>query len=99
MNEHLSPIRALLLPSDANVLITSAELDGEAVRVEMRCTASGDDCPACGGWSAQVHSTYLRFPTDLACAGRPCVLALRVRRFVCATVECPQRTFVEQCRD
>jgi transposase len=96
MNEDPSPIQELLFPSGVQVVITSAELDGEAVRVEARCTVAGADCPACGGWSTQVHSSYLRFPGDLACAGRPCVLVLRVRRFVCATAECPRRTFVEQ---
>ncbi|WP_307822113.1 ISL3 family transposase [Streptomyces coffeae] len=77
-------------------MITSAETDAEAIRVEARCTASNARCPACGDWSAQIHGSYLRFPADLACAGRPCVLVLRVRRFVCATPECPRRTFVEQ---
>lgn len=71
-------------------------MDGEAIRIEARCTASGACCPACGDWSAQIHGSYLRFPADLACAGRPCVLALRVRRFVCTTPSCPRRTFVEQ---
>nr|WP_237527435.1 ISL3 family transposase [Streptomyces sp. SID2119] len=78
------------------VVITSVETDGEAVRVEARCTASGACCPACGDWSAQVHGSYQRFPPDGACGGRPCVLVLRVRRFVCSTPACPQRTFVEQ---
>ncbi|MGW2822752.1 transposase family protein [Streptomyces sp. NPDC001443] len=89
-------MQELLFPSNTNVVITSAETDGEAIRIEARCTASNACCPACGDWSAQVHGSYLRFPADLACAGRPCVLALRVRRFVCATPECPRRTFVEQ---
>ncbi|MFE2185929.1 transposase family protein, partial [Streptomyces sp. NPDC059455] len=95
MNEDPSPVQELLFPSDTNVVITSAETDAEAIRVEARCTASNARCPACGDWSAQIHGSYLRFPADLACAGRPCVLVLRVRRFVCATPECPRRTFVE----
>ncbi|MFF3159787.1 transposase family protein [Streptomyces sp. NPDC057910] len=78
------------------VVITSVETDGEAICVEARCTANGAYCPACGDWSAQVHGSYQPFPTDLACGGRPCVLVLRVRRFVCSTPACPRRTFVEQ---
>ncbi|MEU5032509.1 transposase family protein [Streptomyces milbemycinicus] len=77
-------------------MITSAETRGGAIRIEARCTASNACCPTCGDWSAQVHGSYLRFPADLACAGRPCVLVLRVRRFVCTTPDCPRRTFVEQ---
>lgn len=96
MNEDPSPVQELFFPSNTNVVITSAETDREAIRIEARCAASNACCPACGDWSAQVHGSYLRFPADLACAGRPCVLALRVRRFVCATPECPRRTFVEQ---
>ncbi|MBT2482200.1 transposase [Streptomyces sp. ISL-94] len=96
MNEDPSPVQELLFPSNTKVVITSAELEGEAIRIEARCTASNACCPACGDWSAQIHGSYLRFPADLACAGRPCVLALRVRRFICASAECPRRTFVEQ---
>ncbi|MFE2481505.1 transposase family protein [Streptomyces sp. NPDC059389] len=78
------------------VAITSVASDGEAIRVEARGTASGACCPACRGWSAQVHGSYRRFPTDLACGGRPCVLVLKVRRFLCAAPACPRRRFVEQ---
>ncbi|MGW0275750.1 transposase [Streptomyces sp. NPDC003006] len=42
-------------------MITSVETDGEAIRVEARCTASGACCPTCGDWSAQVHGSYQRF--------------------------------------
>lgn len=87
MNEDPSPAQELLFPSNTKVVVTSAELDGEAIRIEAQCTASDARCPACGDWSAQIHGSYLRFPADLACAGRPCVLALRVRRFICASVE------------
>lgn len=89
-------MQELLFSSNTKVVVTSAETDGEAIRIEARCTARDACCPVCGDWSAQIHGSYLRFPADLACAGRPCVLALRVRRFVCATADCPQRTFVEQ---
>jgi transposase len=96
VSEDPSAVQELLFPSNTKVVITSVETDGEAIRVEARCTASGACCPACGDWSAQVHGSYQRFPTDLACGGRPCVLVLRVRRFVCATSACSRRTFVEQ---
>ncbi|MGK5627953.1 ISL3 family transposase [Streptomyces sp. URMC 123] len=56
----------------------------------------GARCPACGGWSARLHGSYLRFPDDLPSMGQAVVLRLRVRRFVCVQDGCPRRTFVEQ---
>ncbi|MFG2645907.1 hypothetical protein ACGFYP_33615 [Streptomyces sp. NPDC048370] len=38
----------------------------------------------------------MRFPADVASAGRSVVLRLRVRRFVCGNSGCARRTFVEQ---
>ncbi|MFE4666020.1 ISL3 family transposase [Streptomyces sp. NPDC056716] len=66
------------------------------VRIEVRCTRDGAACPGCGGWSQQLHGSYLRFPVDLPSAGRRVVLCLRVRRFVCGNALCERRTFVEQ---
>ncbi|MFF0291767.1 transposase family protein [Streptomyces sp. NPDC005262] len=62
----------------------------------MQCTATGASRPGCGAWSAQVHGSYLRYPTNVPSAGRSVVLQLRVRRFACRTAECSRRTFVEQ---
>ncbi|MGW7103258.1 NF041680 family putative transposase [Streptomyces sp. NPDC054838] len=38
----------------------------------------GASCPSCGRWSARVHGSYLRFPSDLPTAGRRVVLSLKV---------------------
>ncbi|MFE1900416.1 transposase family protein [Streptomyces yangpuensis] len=62
----------------------------------MRGTAAGASCLGCGGWSAQVHGSYLRFPADVPSTGRRVVLQLRVRRFACRTAGCERRTLVEQ---
>ncbi|MFJ8364506.1 ISL3 family transposase [Streptomyces sp. NPDC093984] len=86
----------MLYPSVSGMAIASVDADGEAIRIEARCTAAGAACPICGSWSQRVHSSYLRFPADLPSAGQHVVLALRVRRYVCSTRSCPRRTFVEQ---
>ncbi|MFE9923208.1 transposase family protein [Streptomyces sp. NPDC005774] len=96
LNELLLRLEELLFPSIANVVVLSVDASIAIVRVDVRCTAAGASCPGCGAWSAQVHGSYLRFPADVPSSGRSVVLQLRVRRFVCRTVECGRRTFVEQ---
>ncbi|MEU3558554.1 ISL3 family transposase [Kitasatospora sp. NPDC006786] len=78
--------------------VVRAEASGPVVRVEARLAAPGAVCPSCGVWSERVHGSYLRYPSDLPSCGRPVVLALRVRRFVCRQASCPRRTFVEQAQ-
>jgi transposase len=95
VDEILHP-EGLLFPAVNNVVVTAVEADGEAVRVAVCSAESGAECPVCGGWSTRVHSSYLRFPSDLPTAGRPVRLSLRVRRFFCRATSCPRRTFVEQ---
>lgn len=80
----------------ADVVVTSVDANEEEMRVEVRRTTDGAACPACGSWSRRAHGSYLRFPRDLPVFGRPVVLSLRVRRFICAAPGCLRRTFVEQ---
>jgi transposase len=46
--------------------------------------------------SSRVHGRYERRLDDLAISGRPVVIRLRVRRFICTNCDCKQKTFVEQ---
>ncbi|MFE6498153.1 ISL3 family transposase [Streptomyces sp. NPDC057748] len=96
MNETLSSVQELLFPSATQVAIETAAADGEAIRIEARCTAPGARCPVCDTWSTRVHGSYLRSPADLPCAGQRSVISPRVRRYVCANTTCPRQTFVEQ---
>ncbi|MEU6055811.1 transposase family protein [Streptomyces xanthochromogenes] len=66
------------------------------VRVDAHCTTAGAVCPGCGAWSTRVNSSYLRFPTDVASAGRSVGIQLRVRRFRCRNTLCSRRAFLEQ---
>ncbi|MFD3876194.1 ISL3 family transposase [Streptomyces sp. NPDC058623] len=96
MNEESYSLLDLLFPSVSGISIRAANTEGEVVRIEACCTPSGASCPSCGGWTERVHSSYLRFPSDLPSGGRRVVLSLLVRRFACADTSCPRRTFAEQ---
>ncbi|MFE9859081.1 transposase family protein [Streptomyces sp. NPDC005780] len=71
-------------------------MNNEAIRIEVRVTTIGSECPDCGSWSSRVHSSYLRFPADVPTAGRRVVVCLHVRRFFCPDASCGRLTFVEQ---
>jgi len=92
----LSRLQELLFPSVPGVAVVAVHTDGEAIRVEARCTPTRAACPDCAHWTERVHSSYLRFPADLPAAGRSAQLVLRVRRFFCTATACGRRTFVEQ---
>ncbi|MER7513377.1 ISL3 family transposase [Streptomyces lavendulae] len=72
------------------------DVSHEAIRIDVCSTAARAACPDCGSESTRVHSSYLRFPTDVPSGGRLVVLQLRVRRFFCTESSCARRTFAEQ---
>jgi uncharacterized protein YehS (DUF1456 family) len=53
-------------------------------------------CPECQTESTAVHSSYMRYPTDLAWADQMVVLNLKTKRFFCRNITCQKRTFAEQ---
>jgi transposase len=53
-------------------------------------------CPACGTWSSRVHGSYVRQVRDLPLGGRPVLIYLAMRRFVCMNVACAKVTFARQ---
>jgi len=64
-----------------------------------RVKAQDGACPSCGSRSRRVHSRYDRKLADVAVAGQPVMLRLRVRRFFCGNENCPAATFAEQVGD
>jgi transposase len=96
MEETMLRLKELLLPSIADVAVLSVDVNNESIRIEVRVTTIGSECPDCGRWSGRVHSSYLRFPADMPTAGRRVVVCLRVRRFFCPNASCGRLTFVEQ---
>lgn len=67
----------------------------QQVLVLGHTTASSACCPRCGSPSHRVHSYYQRQVQELPCLGRSVRLLLRVRRFRCLELRCPQQTFAE----
>jgi transposase len=89
-------LEELLFSSVEDVLVESVKMTDTVVRVEALSTARQVTCPDCGCPSGRIHGSYLRFPHDLPTAGKPVVVALRVRRFVCAEGSCARKAFAEQ---
>jgi transposase len=67
-----------------------------AVVIRARCWPSQAACPACGTWSSRVHGSYVRQVRDLPLGGRPVLIHLAMRRFVCMNVACKKVTFAGQ---
>lgn len=85
-----------LLPHLAGAVVEKAEMARRRLCLWARARAGQASCPACGRFSEQVHSRYQRRLADAAIGGRPVVIRLTVRRFLCPAPGCPVTTFAEQ---
>ncbi|GAA2030845.1 hypothetical protein GCM10009839_33340 [Catenulispora yoronensis] len=91
----------MLFGDDAEAVVEAIGRCGPKVHIAARRTADAAACPAYGAMSSRVHDVYLRHPADMALAGLPVQLVLRVRRFVgspARVAACSCRTFAEQIR-
>jgi transposase len=86
----------VLFPHLTAVRIEELSDDAGVVRICARAQTNEATCPACGNASARVHGWYERQLTDAPVAGRPVVIRLRVRKFICQTFGCVRRIFTEQ---
>jgi transposase len=86
----------LLFPHLAGLYVEQVQAAGEGVVLQARSRAAGAACPACGAWSLRVHSGYVRTVADGPAGGRPVVIRLAVRRFLCRNPACRSVTFAEQ---
>ncbi len=86
----------MLLPHLHGVTIDRVDHADDSVVIEARPVAMAAVCPSCGTPSSRVHARYERHLRDSALAGRPVVIRLQVRRFVCGIDGCSQATFAEQ---
>ncbi|MFF7887563.1 transposase family protein [Streptomyces sp. NPDC020794] len=68
---------------------------GLACLIGWSRTAS-EGCPDCGLCCERVHDRYQRRVRDLPLGGRPVVITLLVRRFICDNRRCARRTFAER---
>ena len=83
-----------LIPDGLAVEHVRPEPDRITILVRPRCPSS--PCPGCSMPSSRVHSRYKRRLADLPWQGRPVILRLQVRQFLCMKAGCPKRTFAER---
>ncbi len=88
----------LLLGTD-QLVIEQISVGSDQIGVSVASMANQANCPKCKTISTEVHSTYTRFPSDLAWAEWAVVLHLQVKRFFCRNNRCPKRTFAEPFPD
>lgn len=85
-----------LLPHLRGLALEGIECTPSAVVIWARCRPAEAVCPACGTWSSRVHGSYVRQVRDLPLGGRPVLIRLAVRRFVCTNATCRKLTFARQ---
>ena len=86
----------MLLPHLHGVTIEQVDHGNDSVVIMARSVATAAACPGCGTPSGRVHARYERRLRDSALAGRPVMIRLQIRRFVCTADGCSQATFAEQ---
>jgi transposase len=85
-----------LLPHLRDLMVEKIECTPSAVVIRARCWPSGAACPVCGIWSSRVHGSYVRQVRDLPLGGRPVLIYLAMRRFLCMNAACAKVTFTGQ---
>jgi transposase len=85
----------LLLDTEQLVLRKIIVEDGK-ISLTVESATWKATCPECQRESAAVHSSYMRYPTDLAWADQMVVFNLRAKRFFCRNITCQKRTFAER---
>jgi len=85
-----------LLPHLRDLMVEKVECTPSAVILRARWRPAEAACPACGTWSSRVHGSYVRQVRDLPLGGRPVLIHLAMRRFVCMNADCTKVTFAGQ---
>ncbi len=85
-----------MFPQLAGLPVERVFTTGKSVRIQVRTSSLGSDCPACGVRSVRVHSRYERRLADTAVGGQETLIVLQVRRFFCRNDACVKTTFAEQ---
>jgi len=86
----------LLLPDPVQFHLDALRLEGDQIILELHACAAEAICPRCAQPSRVVRGRYVRQPRDLPWATRAVQIHLTVRKFRCATPDCPQQIFVER---
>jgi transposase len=85
-----------LLPHLRELIVEKIDCTLSAVVIWARFWPSLAACPACGTRSSRVHGSYVRQVRDLPLGGRPVLIHLAMRRFVCMNMACTKVTFAGQ---
>jgi transposase len=85
-----------LLPHLRGVAVEKIECTPARVMIGARWWPERAACPACGTWSSRVHSSYARQLHDSPVGGRPVLIHLAMRRFLCTNPACTAVTFAGQ---
>jgi transposase len=86
----------LLLLNTDRLILQNIRLDEGKIRLSVESMVHSASCPVCARVSFDIHSHYMRYPTDLAWAEWPVIIHLKVKRFFCRNQACPKRTFAER---
>jgi transposase len=79
-----------------HLIITEIMVGDGTIGLVVESTAHKATCPECEAESTEVHSTYIRYPTDIAWATYKVILHLAVKRFFCRNHACKKQTFAER---
>jgi len=86
------------LPETTSLQLHSWHLDDTATLLTLHVTSTQQvvSCPVCAVFTHRVHSRYTRTLADLPWGVVRVRWQLRVRKFVCANVQCPRRIVTER---
>lgn len=88
--------KSLLSVLPAGLVVDRVSVEADRVAVTAHVRAAKAACPLCRRPFLRVYSRYSRHLGDLPWQGRVGELHLQVRRFRCATTNCPRRIFAER---
>jgi transposase len=77
-------------------MVEKIDCTPSAVVIRARCWPAEAACPACGTCSSRGHGSYVRRVRDLPVGGRPVLIHLAMRRFLCTNAACAKVTFAGQ---
>lgn len=69
--------------------------DACSLKVFLHTPGRGASCPSCGHFSHRLHSYYSRHIEDLEVYNHALELVIKVGKYYCDNVSCPQKIFCE----
>ena len=69
--------------------------DASSLKVFLHTTGRGASCPSCGHFSHRLHSYYSRHMENLEVYNHALELVIKVGKYYCDNVSCPQKIFCE----